>query len=81
MKKKSFVSLLTSISIGTLCIGCTFTQSGHGEYGFRQSTEWAFYHRANADKKHIKASSNTEFTSLEQWLFESAQEKNSNKKE
>lgn len=56
---------------------CTFTQNGHGELGFRINSEWAFYHRANQDDGMLQASSNTEFPSLESWMFESTEEDDS----
>ena len=48
-------------------MGCTFTLKDQGEIGFKQSTEWAFYHTAS--ETHSTASSNLEAPSVEEWLF------------
>lgn len=51
----------------TIVAGCTFTLKDNGEIGFKQSTEWAFYHQTSETKS--TASSNLEAPSVEEWLF------------
>lgn len=51
---------------GCLSTGCTMTLADKGEFGFKQSTEWGFYHTAS--KTEATAVSNLEVPAIVEWV-------------
>ena len=53
-----------------LLTGCSIPLFGEGEVGFRQATDWAFYHEAELTPEGVrKSEASIDFPSLEEWLF------------
>lgn len=53
-------------SFGVCLAGCTMTLADKGEFGFKQSTEWGFYHTAS--KTDATAVSNVEAPTIVEWV-------------
>lgn len=65
MLVKWMSGVVLSLLAGT-CSGCTMTLADKGEFGFKQSTSWGFYHEATATE--AKATSKLEAPTIIDWL-------------
>jgi len=68
-----FINVLMLLGLLTL-FGCKTTATGEMEFGFKQETEFALYHRVVADDK--TASTSIEFPALIEWVLGSNEENN-----
>jgi len=64
---RRMVIVVLSLLVVWLCSGCSIDLIGEGEFGFRQSTQWALYHEAQPT---IERMSKSEIHSqpLEEWF-------------
>ncbi len=51
----TLVLCLLILPIGCLSVGCVAGLTNAGEIGFKQSTSWGFYHRAEATEGESRA--------------------------
>lgn len=68
------ILLFLGMLVSALLTGCTITLKGEGEFGFRQSTEWAFYHEVNQDESEGTSTSNIDSPPFIEWLLTPAEE-------